>query len=118
MDIFANKFDKIDTKWTKISYYYSMKRVLNIITNKYFLVLGLAALWIVFFDNYNILAQMRVKSQIEQLAADKVHYQEKIEALDFEREKLFSNSEEMERYAREKYFMRKAGEDIFVVVEE
>ncbi len=95
-----------------------MKRVINILTNRYFLILSVATLWIVFFDNYNILAQMRMKKQIEQLEADKVHYQEKIEALDFEREQLFSDPREMERYAREKYFMHKSGEEIFVLIEE
>jgi len=95
-----------------------MKRVLNILSNRYFLILSVATLWIVFFDNYNIMAQMRMKKHIEQLEADKVHYQRKIEALDFEREQLFSDPEEMERYAREKYFMHKPGEEVFVLIEE
>lgn len=84
---------------------------------KYFLVFIFAAVWMVFFDRFNLLSQMKVRKQITELQADAKFYEEGIERLDFEREQMFTNREELERFARERYLMRKPGEDVFVVVE-
>ena len=95
-----------------------MSPLLKILQNRYFLVLLCAGVWIVFFDNYNLRAQLKMMDRIEQLQLDKVHYQEKLDDLDFEREQLFSNPEELERYARETYFMKKSREEVFIITEE
>lgn len=59
-----------------------------------------------------------MKEQIKQLQKDEVHYQKSIEKLDFEADRLFNDQEELEKFAREKYYMKKPGEDIYVIVEE
>jgi len=94
-----------------------MKRLVKLLTNKYFLVLLIAGGWLLFFDSYNFVAQQKVSGQIEQLKRDKVFYEGEIEAIDYERDRLLKDAEELERFAREKYKMKKRGEDIFVVVE-
>ncbi len=95
-----------------------MKRLINIITNKYVLVLLVAGTWVLFFDRYNIVSQIKMSQQLEQLKQDEVHYRSRIEALDYERERLFNDRDELERFAREQYKMKKRNEDIFVVVKE
>ena len=72
----------------------------------------------VFFDRYNLISQYKMKEQIKQLQKDEVHYQKSIEKLDFEADRLFNDQEELEKFAREKYYMKKPGEDIYVIVEE
>ncbi len=94
-----------------------MSRLQNILKSKYFIILAIAGIWIVFFDNYNLRAQHKMAQRIEQLESDRQHYQQKIEELDFEREQLFTNPEELERFARETYFMKKRGEEIFIITE-
>lgn len=95
-----------------------MKKVFRLFTNKYLLVLVIAGGWLTFFDPYNFLAQKKVAHQIEQLKRDKAFYEQGIQAIDYERDRLFNDAEEMERFAREKYLMRKRNEDIFVITEE
>lgn len=95
-----------------------MKRVINFLTNKYLLVLVVAGVWIVFFDNYNLRAQYKMKRKIERLEQDRTYYQSMIEDLDYERERLYNDAEEMERFARERYYMKRSNEDVFVIVEE
>lgn len=95
-----------------------MKRLISIITNKYVLVLLVAGTWVLFFDRYNIVSQIKMSQQVEQLKQDEVHYRSRIEALDYERERLFNDRDELERFAREQYKMKKRNEDIFVVVKE
>ena len=95
-----------------------MEKLIAFVKNKYVVVLAVAAAWIVFFDNYNLRAQYKVSQQIQELEADRDHYREKIRSLDYEGQLLEHDVEELERLAREKYFMKKSNEDVFVVVEE
>jgi cell division protein FtsB len=55
--------------------------------------------------------------QISQLEDQKEFYLEKKEKIKAEREELVSNSELLEKFAREKYLMKKPTEDIYVIVE-
>ncbi|RMG25731.1 MAG: septum formation initiator family protein [Bacteroidetes bacterium] len=95
-----------------------MKKLISILTNKYLLVLLIAGGWLMFFDPYNFMAQRKVSEQIETFKRDKAFYEAEIEALDYERDRLYNDAEELERYAREKYKMKKKGEDVFVIVKE
>ena len=49
---------------------------------------------------------------------EKEFYQEKIKEVEKERQQLLTDSEALEKFAREKYLMKKESEDLFVVVEE
>ncbi|MEZ4773909.1 MAG: septum formation initiator family protein [Bacteroidia bacterium] len=90
-------------------------RVTGVLTSKYFLVFVFAAVWMIFFDRYNLISQYRMAEQIRVLAADEQHYREAIEKIDYQTDQLFSNMEELERYAREKYYMKRPGEDVFII---
>lgn len=94
------------------------KRLLDILTNKYFLVLVFSGTWMLFFDRYNVISQIKMKRKVEQLKSDAAHYRSRIESLDYERERLFSDGEELERFAREQYQMKHRNEDVFVIVQE
>jgi cell division protein FtsB len=59
-----------------------------------------------------------MEAKIEELKKDQQHYRSGIAELDQEAQQLENDPEAMERYAREHYFMRKAGEDVYVIVEE
>ncbi len=95
-----------------------MKRFLSIITNKYLLVLLVSGIWMLFFDRYNLISQIKMERQVQQLESDEAHYRARIDALDYERERLFSDGEELERFAREQYQMKRRNEDVFVIVKE
>lgn len=94
------------------------QRLLDIITNKYLLVLLVAGSWMLFFDRYDVLSQLKMERKIQQLKSDEAHYRTRIESLDYERERLFQDGEELERFAREQYQMKRRNEDVFVVVTE
>lgn len=48
----------------------------------------------------------------------KSYYLEKIEEVKKDREELMSDDRLLEKFAREKYFMKKETEDVFIIVEE
>jgi cell division protein FtsB len=92
--------------------------ILKILRDKYVIVLLVAGLWMLFFDRYNLFSQAKMRNQISQLNADKAYYEKGIHDLDYEADKLFNDPEELEKFARERYLMKKRNEDVFVVMEE
>lgn len=86
--------------------------------NFYFLFSFFFLIWMLFIDANDIITQMKLKHQLETLEDEKAYYLEKIEEVKKDREELLSNDELLEKFAREKYYMKKESEDLFIVVEE
>jgi len=53
-----------------------------------------------------------------QMQKDKIYYQDKIKADTKKLEELRTDRDNLEKFAREQYFMKKDDEDIFIVVDE
>jgi cell division protein DivIC len=58
-----------------------------------------------------------LKSKRVELEKEKKYYEEKISEVKNEREALLNSDELLEKFAREKYFLKKESEDVFVIVE-
>jgi len=84
----------------------------------YILVLVVAGVWFVFFDQNNLIQQHRLSRQIKELEKEKEYYRQQIVSDSIHVDMLQNDPEELERYAREKYLMKKEGEDIFIVLED
>lgn len=85
------------------------------IRNRYFLILMLFLAWMLFFDKHDVLTQWRLKSTVNQLNEEKAFYTNQIEQAEEERLELEINKEKI---AREKYYMKRPGEDVFIIVDE
>ena len=83
---------------------------------RYVLVLLIAGFWMLFFDRYNLVSQQKMQAQIQELKAARAYYEAQIQTLDFEAERLKTDPDEMERYARERYHMHLPGEDVYVIM--
>ena len=83
--------------------------------NRYFLAAVLFIGFMIFFDRHDVLTQWRLQRSVNKLEADKEFYQEKIEEAEQERLDMEINQE---RFARERYFMQKNNEDVFIIVDE
>lgn len=82
--------------------------------NKYFVTLALFLGWMVFFDNHGVLTQIKLQRTVNKMHRDKAMYEEKIEEAKQERLDLEVNKE---KFAREQYYMKKQGEDVFIIEE-
>ncbi len=80
--------------------------------NKYFLALALFFAWLVFFDKHDVITQIRLQRTVNKMEADKLFYREKIKAAYQDKKDLELNKE---KYARERYYMKKSDEDVFVI---
>jgi cell division protein FtsB len=67
-----------------------------------------------FLDNYSYFDHRVLDQQIEELEDNKRYYKEEIKK-DKERIKLLQNINHIEKYAREKYYMKKENEDIYII---
>ena len=86
--------------------------------NKYVLTITIFAVWILVFDQNNLVDRMKMSSEIRQLEADREYYLEEIEKDSARLHELTTDRDNLEKYAREQFFMKKPNEDVFVIVEE
>lgn len=85
--------------------------------NFYFLTFLGFVLWMIFLDSNDIVSQMKLRNKLNNLESEKAYYQQKIQEVEKDRQELMSNTELLEKFAREKYLMRKKTEDLYVIVE-
>ena len=101
-----------------------MGRIRNIINkipkplkNKYILTLVFFAFWIIFIDDYNLIKQHQLQKNVDALEDQKEYYISEINKDSTELYHLQNTKEEQERFAREKFLMKKDNEDIFIIRE-
>ena len=88
-------------------------------TKNFYFISGIVfVLWMLFFDTNDVYSQYKLKKKRSDLENQKAYYESMILEVNSEREALFNNKDLLEKFAREKYYMKKKGEDIFVIVEE
>ncbi|OFX60079.1 MAG: septum formation initiator [Bacteroidetes bacterium GWA2_30_7] len=93
------------------------KYILPVIKNKYILTIIFFIVWVTFFDNNNLLDRINNIGVLNQLHKDQEYYKEKI-TIDTKRlEELRTDKENLEKFAREQYLMKKKNEDIFIMVD-
>ncbi len=85
---------------------------------KYWALTTVIFTWMLIFDGNNILELTKIRRDINALNEKKEFYILEIENLKKEEKELFSNNRNLEKFAREKYFMKKNNEDIFIIREE
>lgn len=95
-----------------------MKRFLNLFRNKYFLVSSIFLVWMIFFDRNDLFSQYEYHQQVSKLKQERDFYQKETAKVHQDLDELTSNKEKLEKFAREKYLMKKDNEDVFVIVKE
>ncbi len=70
-----------------------------------------------FFDSNNFIYRLRLASEISDLEESIEIHKVKIDELRRQKKDLFGNQRNLEKFAREKYLMKKSNEDIFVIVD-
>ena len=85
----------------------------------FYIVSGVIFLiWMLFLDSNDFLSRYKLSAKLSSWEGEKEYYAEKIKEVEKDREELLGTRELLEKFAREKYLMKKDTEDIFIVVEE
>ena len=89
----------------------------NISKSFYFASSILFIMWMIFFDSNDVYSQFQLKQKRFELEREKQYYLNKIKEVKSDRKALSTDMELLEMFAREKYYMKRKGEEVFVVVE-
>lgn len=90
------------------------KKWLGIIGNIYVLVLTIFSVWMLFFDTNSLLIHTELRREIKKLEKQQEFLREEI-AKDKEIIERLSDPEELEKFAREKYYLKRKNEEIFLI---
>ncbi|MES1221956.1 MAG: septum formation initiator family protein [Bacteroidota bacterium] len=89
-----------------------------LLKNKYFICSLAFIAWVTFFDSKDLLTQAQRRKELSDLQASKEHFTKLIDAERKELSQLQSNPATLEKYAREKYHMKRDNEDLFLIPSE
>jgi len=92
-----------------------MKKWLTIFFNKYLLSFLFLVVWVLFFNETNYFDQREKLQELSNLNKKKAYYKKEIESAKQELSDIQNSDEALEKFAREKYLMKKDGEDIYVI---
>jgi len=86
--------------------------------NKYVLTALIFIVWLLLFDQNNLTERRKLSREYNQLLQEREYYLKKIEEDKKRINELKTDNENLEKFAREQYLMKKDNEDIFVIVED
>ena len=92
-------------------------RLPAIFRNAFFLTGVVFAVWMLFFDENNMLVQYNRRHELATLKKKSNFYKQEISKADNQFDELTTNTVSQEKFARENYMMKKDSEDVFVIVE-
>jgi cell division protein DivIC len=95
-----------------------LKKIPHRYRNFYVITGVIFILWMLFLDNNDLISRFKLSNKLNSLENEKEYYNEKIKEVEKDRDELFGDRESIEKFAREKYLMKKETEDIFIVSEE
>ena len=90
------------------------KKWFSILTNIYILILTVFVVWMIFFDTNSLLIHMELKKEINKLEKQKEFLKDEIKK-DKEIIDRLSDPEELEKFAREQYYLKKKDEEIYII---
>ena len=85
-------------------------------SNRYVLTAAVGLVWVTFISEIDLVYLAKSRLELNRLENQVAHYELEIEATRNQLVDLTSNPERLERFAREKYFMKRDNEDLFRIV--
>lgn len=95
-----------------------IRKLPPVFKNFYFIVGVIFIVWMLFIDSNDLYSQYKKRRKLGELEQQKAYYTQMIREVEKDREELLSNNELLEKFAREKYLMKKESEDLYILVTE
>jgi cell division protein FtsB len=92
-----------------------LSHTISFLRNKFLLTFSAFVVWMLFFDRNDVFTQMQRRSELNELKQSKAYFEKQIaENRKFSKDLQF-NASAIEKYAREKYLMKRENEDLFII---
>lgn len=93
------------------------KKIGSVLFSKYLIVFVVFAVFVTFFDDHNLIHRWQTYQKINRLENEMKFFHDEIRATKQKKNALQSSNENLERFAREQYYLKKENEDIFIIKE-
>jgi cell division protein DivIC len=91
-----------------------LKKIIPFVANRYFIACLAFVLWMLFFDQRNFFLQRDRAAELEKLEQAKGYYEKEILTTQDQLNNLQSNPGAVEKYARERYLLKREGEEVYL----
>jgi cell division protein DivIC len=91
-------------------------KIPQFLRNKYILTLTIFVIWILLLDTNSLIERYSQMSELRKLKAEKEYYLKKIEEDRRKLNELKTDDDNLEKFAREQYKMKRKDEDLFIVL--
>jgi len=92
-----------------------LQKIPSVFKNKYLLAGAFFLVWMFFFNEKDLVSEFKRKEKLKELQKSEKHLSELISETKQELGQLKTNAQTIEKYAREKYLMKKDNEDLFII---
>ena len=90
-----------------------IKKILPFVANRYFIVSLGFVVWMLFFDQRDFFQQRERATELKKVEDAKKYYQKEIEYTQKQLNNIQNNKAAIEKYARERYLLRREGEEVY-----
>ena len=95
-----------------------IKKILGYLRNKYFTATILFFVWICFFDRNDLISEAKLIYKINKLKTERTYFQKQTDIANEDLKELQTDPASLEKFAREKYLMKKDNEDVYVITDQ
>ena len=92
----------------------SKKQIFKIFKNVFILISVVFAIWMLFFDTNSLLTHVELNRDIDDLEDENEYYKREI-GKDKKEIETLSSDKGLEKFAREKYYMKRDKEEIYII---
>jgi cell division protein DivIC len=97
---------------------FSLGHIPKWVKNRYFIATAVFVVWVIFINEQNLFTTyFTYRKDLKQLEKSKEYYETEINSAQEKLRQLKSNPAALEKFAREKYLMKKENEDLFIIAE-
>ncbi len=93
-----------------------LDKIPSVFKNKIFYILFIYFIYLLFFNQYNLFSQFKLFKELRELKKEEVFYTDMIRDIKEEQKEIFKNKSTLEQFAREKYWMKRDSEDVYIFV--
>jgi cell division protein DivIC len=93
-----------------------IEKIPPFLRNKYLLTIIIFIIWLAFLDSNNLISTHKEMKNLRKLKADRDYYVQRIEEDKRKLYELKTDNQNLEKFAREQYRMKKPDEDLYIIL--
>lgn len=93
-----------------------IEKIPPFLRNKYLLTLIVFVIWLLLLDSNNLISTHKEMKNLKKLRAEKEYYVQHIEEDKRKLHELKTDNQNLEKFAREQYRMKKPDEDLYIIL--